>query len=172
MTTWQDLIEWSRPHSISELTSKRGARTVIPREFGFYAFVEGNRVPAPERVLYLGIAARQTLYRRLGSYLRKSVTEEKAETMKHRGKRLLSFARIKGLQGRGRAQGNTEENDKFIHVCWAVSPILMEGANREGGLEAGYQLERALVGYFRPLYNTADWARENDFDMEDDVDWE
>ena len=171
-TTWQATIDWSRPHSIAELTAGRGARLVIPKDRGYYAFVEGAREPAPDRVLYLGIAARQTLYRRLGGYLRKSVTETKAANIRHRGKRLLAFARIKGLDGKGPASGNTPANDGFIHVCWATSPILMEGPEREGGLEAGYRLERALVDYFRPLYNTADWDRDNDFDLEDPVDWE
>ena len=172
MTTWQQRIEWSDPHSIAQLTAKRGARKEhIPEERGFYAFVEGNHKPSPDRCLYVGIAARQSLYKRLGSYLRTKVTEKKASTLKHKGKRLLSYARIKGLDGTGTASVNTEVNDKFIHVCWAVSPLHLEGALAENSIEVAYLLERALIDYYRPLYNTADWERENDFDFEDDTDW-
>jgi hypothetical protein len=172
MATWQQQISWSAPHSISQLTAKRGARKEhIPEERGFYAFVEGKHPPSPDRCLYVGIAARQSLYKRLGSYLRKKVTEQKAATMSHKGKRLLSFARIKGVDGAGTATENTERNDKFIHVCWAVSPLYLEGSRAENSLEAAYMLERALVDYYRPIYNTANWERENDFDFEDDTDW-
>ena len=171
MATWQQRIEWSDPHSISQLTSKRGARLVIPKDHGFYAFVEGSHPPSPDRCLFVGIAARQSLYKRLGSYLRSKVTEQKAAKLKHKGKRLLSFARIKGLDGAGSASANTDLNDNFIHVCWAVSPLHLEGALADNSIEVAYLLERALIDYYRPLYNTADWERENDFDFEDDTDW-
>ena len=177
MATWQQSIEWSNRHSISQLTAKRGARLVIPKEYGFYAFVEGDQTPSPDRCLYVGIAARQSLYKRLGSYLRTKVTEQKASNLKHKGKRLLSYARIRGSHDAGdsrltpSAKTNQGPHDRFIHVCWAVSPLHLEGALAENSIEMAYLLERALIDYYRPLYNTADWERENDFDFEDDTDW-
>ena len=133
MARWLQQIDWSKPHSISELTSQRGARSVITNAKGFYAFVEGFRTPSPDKTLYLGIAVgKRGVRQRLGSYLRTTVTEHKAEAMKHRGKRLISFARIKGVSGRGNSDSNTSRNDKFIHVCWAEAPFSFAAGSSTG----------------------------------------
>ena len=169
MANWHELIVWSRPHSISELTSERGARTIIPKDRGFYAFVEGARTPSPGNCLYIGIAVQKNgLYGRLGSYLRKTVTADKAETMKHRGKRLLSFARIKGVDGAGSASQNTEKNDSFIHVSWALAPLEF-GATAKNDKEYAFMLERALVDFYRPPYNTADWDPDLALELDDEA---
>jgi hypothetical protein len=163
--TWVQQIVWSKPHSIYQLTATHGARADVPRVPGYYAFVEGARAPNVDHCLYIGIAAgKGGLYQRLGSYLRTSVTEHKAAGMKHEGKLRLSFARIKGIEGMGAATKNTASNDRFIHVCWAPSPI---DVTDSGGREMAYLLERALIDYYRPLYNTAAWDRDMDFDLED-----
>ena len=169
MASWQELIDWNKPRSISELTSERGARKIIPKEKGFYAFVEGARKPSPGNCLYLGIAVQKNgLYGRLGSYLRKTVTDTKAESMKHRGKRLLSFARIKGVDGAGSAKKNTEKNDSFIHVSWALAPLEF-GATANNDKEYAFMLERALVDFYTPLYNTADWDPDLALELYDDA---
>lgn len=171
MPTWHDQIVWSVPHSISELTSARGARNKISNDKGFYAFVSGCHPPSPDRTLYLGIAVgKQGIRQRLRSYLRTSVTVQKADVMKHRGKRLISFARIRGAGGGGSSNTNTPRNDSFIHVCWASVPLDFSLGNATGNeREWAFMLERALIDYYRPLYNTADWDGYRDFDMEDEA---
>ncbi|WP_292294793.1 hypothetical protein [Marivita sp.] len=171
MASWHDQIIWSAPHSIAQLTQHRGARSVIPTARGFYAFVSGCHPPSPERSLYLGIAVGQRgLRQRLGSYLRTVVTEHKAEAMKHKGKRLVSFARIRGIGGTGKGTRNSTRNDKFIHVCWAEAPFEFGGKTATGNeREWAFLLERALIDYYRPVFNTADWDGDWDFDMEDDA---
>ncbi|RYH12378.1 hypothetical protein [Tropicimonas sp. IMCC6043] len=166
---WLQAITWSRAHTIYELTAERGARGVIPQERGFYAFCSGAGKPSPNRCLYVGIAVgKRGLHGRLGSYLRTSVTEKKAAAMKHRGKRLLSFARIKGLQGTGSATSNTMANDKFIHVSWALVPLEFKGAAAADSREYAFMLERALIDYYRPLYNTADWEADLALELDED----
>lgn len=170
MASWLQQLDWQRPLSISELINGPDGRTVIPTERGYYAFVEGAKKPLPTRCLYMGIAVgKRGLYGRLGSYLRSEVSTAKAAGMKHAGKRLLSFARIKGLSGAGTSDTNTERNDSFIHVCWALAPFDFDSETKgKNEREFAYMLERAMIDYYRPLYNTADWGRENDFDLEDD----
>jgi hypothetical protein len=165
--SWLESIQWSRPHSISELTTGHGSRTVIPPDRGFYAFVEGCHPPSPDRCLYLGIAiSARGLYGRLGSYLRAAVTPAEAAQIKHRGKRLITFARLNGV--RDSDTGGMEMNDSFIHLCWAVSPVDFDDMKRADAREYGFMLERALVDYFRPLYNTADWERDLELELDED----
>ena len=167
--TWLQRIEWTDPQSLHQLTAVQGARKAIPTDRGFYAFVEGKRQPSPDRTLYLGIAVgKRGLYGRLGSYLRKTVKASKAEKIVHEGKRRLSFARIKGLDGSGGSQINTPANDKFIHLCWAVAPLDFASASAgRNEREWAYMLERALIDYYRPLYNTADWEADLDLELDE-----
>ncbi len=171
MATWKEHVVWQAPHSIHELVHGPQGRRVIPTDRGFYAFVDGATRPSPDRCLYVGIAAGKTgLYGRLGSYLRTSVTVGKASSMKHQGKKRLSFARIRGVDATGTAAANTPVNDKSIHVCWAIAPFDFDSASKgKNEREFAYMLERALIDFYRPLYNTADWDRYNDFDLEDDA---
>ena len=171
MSSWLQQLMWSKPHSITQLTTGADGRTVIPKERGYYAFVEGHNVPVPNRCLYVGIALGKTgLYGRLGSYLRTDVSLAKAKTMKHAGKRLLSFARIRGVDTLGTAKKNTAHNDSFIHVCWAPAPFNFESESKgKNEREVAYMLERAMIDYYRPIYNTANYDRYNDFDLEDDA---
>ncbi|MEM7211218.1 MAG: hypothetical protein AAF479_04875 [Pseudomonadota bacterium] len=119
--------------------------------------MEAARKPSSGNCLYLGIAVQwKGLYGRLGSYLRKTVTESKVDTLKHRGKRLLSFARIKGIDGSDASTKNTAKHDSFIHVAWALAPLEF-GQTAKNDKEYAFMLERALVDYYTPLYNTADW---------------
>ncbi|MEM6303366.1 MAG: hypothetical protein AAF744_01525 [Pseudomonadota bacterium] len=167
--TWGDQIVWSEPHSIHSLTHAHGARSVIPKERGYYAFVSENAKPGDENSLYIGIAVgRSGLYQRLSAYLRGTISLDKAKRMKHEGKLRLSFARIKGLDGEGSAQTNTVANDKLIHLCWAVAPFHFSG---RGGAERemAFMLERALINALRPIYNHAKWDREMDFDLDDEA---
>ena len=57
-------------------------------------------------------------------------------------------------------------------MSWAVSPLLLDGRSAEGGRDVAFMLERALVDFYRPAWNTADWERENDFDLDDECDWD
>lgn len=168
--TWLQQIVWSRPHSVSELTTGSRGRKVIPDDRGFYAFVEGCRRPSPDYCLYLGIAVgARGLYGRLGSYLRATVTAQGAAAMKHRGKKLISFARIRGVDGSGSGNVNTRANDKFIHVCWATVPLDFSAGRRAvNEREVAFMLERALIDYYRPLYNTADWERDLELELDED----
>lgn len=164
--SWMEGIQWSRPHSIAELTSGRGARTVIPTDRGFYAFVEGCRAPSPDHCLYLGIAvSSRGLYGRLGSYLRATVTPAKAAEIKHRGKRLITFARLNGVEG---DQPGADMNDSFIHVAWARCPVDFASHLDKDAREYAFMLERALVDYYRPLYNTADWELDLELELDED----
>lgn len=164
--TWLEGIVWSRPYSISELTVGRGARTVIPGDRGFYAFVEGCRTPSPDYCLYLGIAVSSSgLYGRLGSYLRASVSPAKAAQIKHRGKRMIAFARLNGVEG---DQPGADKNDSFIHVSWAKSPVDFASISDKDAREYAFMLERALIAHFRPLYNTADWGADLDLELDED----
>ncbi len=171
MPNWHQQIIWSKPASIHSIIHGAAGRTVIPQDRGYYAFVEGAMAPSPTRCLYVGIAVgKRGLYGRLGSYLRTSVTTAKAASMKHTGKKRLSFARIRGVDAMGSAQSNTVENDKFIHVCWAKAPFDFDSESKgRNEREVAYMLERALIDFYRPLYNTADWDRYNDFDLEDEA---
>jgi len=170
--TWLSQITWTKPRTLGSLTG-HGARLAIPAERGFYAFLSDGTPPAPaENCLYLGIAAgRGGLRQRLSSYLRREVTEAKAATMKHRGKRLLSFARIKGVDGAGAGTKNSDAGDAAIFVSWAVAPLIFDGAStyRAGTREVAYRLERALIDRFRPLYNTADWERDLELELDEDA---
>lgn len=170
--TWLSRIDWTPPRTIYSLT-QHGARTVIPTERGFYAFLQNSNPPQPSaNCLYVGIAAGKTGLRgRLSSYLRTTVTEAKATAMKHRGKRLLSFARIKGLDGSGSATQNTEANDKALYVSWAVAPLSFGGSAAEAQetRRVAYMLERALIDRYRPLYNTADWTRDLELELDEDA---
>ena len=167
--TWKEMFDWSEPRSIAELTSHRGARDAIPRTRGFYAFVEGKRRPTPDNCLYIGIAAsRAGLYGRLGSYLRSEVSASHAAGISHRGKRLLSFARIRGIDGTGRGQRNSLRNDWSIFVTWAPAPLEF-GALAASDREYAYMLERALIATYRPLYNSADWKGDTEIDLEDEA---
>ncbi|MEM9783000.1 MAG: hypothetical protein AAF899_11025 [Pseudomonadota bacterium] len=166
---WLQAIQWSGAHTIYQLTAQRGARRVIPTARGFYAFCSGAGKPSPNRCLYVGIAVgKRGLYGRLGAYLRTSVTEKKAAAMKHRGKRLLSFARIKGLDGGGTGRISTAQNDKFIYVSWAEIPLEFSPAAAADSREYAFMLERALIDYYRPLYNTADWDADLELELDDD----
>lgn len=170
--SWLSQIAWSKPRTLGSLTG-HGARLAIPSARGFYAFLSDGKPPAPaENCLYVGIAAgRAGLRGRLSSYLRREVTEAKAAAMKHRGKRLLSFARIKGLDGAGSGTSNTAAGDAAIFVSWATAPLDFGGsaASRAGTREVAYRLERALIDRYRPLYNTADWERDLDLELDEDA---
>ncbi|SDI27442.1 hypothetical protein [Aliiruegeria lutimaris] len=166
---WLQAIQWSNAHTIHQLTAERGARGVIPTEKGFYAFCKGAGLPSPDRCLYVGIAVgKRGLRGRLSSYLRAKVTESKAAVMKHRGKRLISFARIKGVTGTGSATANTIRNDRFIHVSWAPVPLDFSGGEAANAREYAFMLERALIDYYRPLYNTADWEADLELELDED----
>lgn len=93
------------------------------------------------------------------------VTPAKAAQIKHRGKRLITFARLNGVNGD--AIGS-DKNDGFIHVSWARSPIDFAGTSPKDAREYAFKLERALVEYFRPLYNTADWGADLDLELDED----
>jgi hypothetical protein len=170
--TWLSQIKWTPPRTVHSLT-QYGARTVISDKRGFYAFVKS---PSPPNLhgncLYLGIALGQNGIRgRLSSYLRATLTDSKAEQIKHSGKRKLAFARIRGFDGTGTSRTNTEENDRSIYVTWAQAPLYFEGS-KSSTLESrrlAFQLERALIDHYRPIYNTADWGRDLDLELYEDA---
>lgn len=169
--TWLDNIHWTSPRTVHDLTAGRGARMDIPAERGFYAFTSRGALPSSSNCLYVGVAAgKRGIYGRLGSYLRGEVTVAKAAGMKHRGKRLLSFARIRGLSGTGKGDRNTPENDRRIFVSWAVAPLDFS-SEAKAAREYIYMLERALIDRYRPLYNTADWERDLELELDEDPFW-
>lgn len=168
--TWQQKINWGSPYSIHALTSAHGNRTVIPEDKGYYVFTQNAGLPSPSTCLYLGIAVGAGgLRQRLASYLRAKVTAREAAAKRHRGKKLICFARIKGLDGLINATESSAENDSKIFVRWAVAPLDLSGKTAAATREMAFLLERALIDYYRPLYNTADWERDMDLELEDDA---
>ena len=175
MGTWKEQVVWEKPRSLHDVIHGPQGRTVIPATRGYYAFVEGKTTPSPNRWLYIGIAAGKTgLYGRLSSYLRTTVTVSKASHTQHTGKRRLFFARIVGINGSAVGLGgetlNTPIFDKSIYLSWALAPFDFDSETKgRNEREFAYMLERALIHYYRPLYNTANWERDNEFDLEDDA---
>lgn len=171
MGTWLQELDWQKPKSITELITGPKGRTVIPNHRGYYAFVNGAEKPLPGTCLYVGIAVgKKGLYGRLGGYLRTDISVAKATTMRHAGKRMLSFARIRGLAGQGASQTNTRRNDNSIHVSWTRAPFDFDSETKgRNEREFAYMLERAIIDYYRPIYNTANYDRYLDFDLEDEA---
>ncbi|WP_076999029.1 hypothetical protein [Variovorax sp. KK3] len=143
---WFKQLAWQGGVHVAALNENRAQ---VPEFTGCYVFTVGKVPVAPGRVLYVGEAARQSLRRRVASYLTDFRSRPGPRGRQHKGKAFI-------LEARQRS------GDHGIYVQWVeygASPADI------------HTLEASLINYLNPAANDrveeerhpvlAEWERLN-----------